>query len=76
MSTDTAWKSLAYLALAAALAAGAAACRGTGGLSEAESPPAAPVSPLPTTTAGAEPRLAPASWFPHDQTPAPDDGAD
>jgi hypothetical protein len=73
MAINTAVRTLASLAVAAVLTAGTA-CRGTGGLPEAESPPAGATSAPAVATAPA-PCTAPAEWFPHDQTPQPDDDA-
>jgi hypothetical protein len=69
MSSATIRKYPVRLALAVVLAAGTLACR-PGGAPAVESPPLAPPG---STTAAC---TAPAAWFPHDQTPQPDDDAD
>lgn len=71
MAPVTAVRTILSITLAAGLAAGGVACRGTGGLPAAESPTPATAT-VPPAAAGC---TAPAAWFPHDQTPQPDDDA-
>jgi hypothetical protein len=75
-TSTTPLRTLFCLAAAAALAAALAACRGTGGLPDAAGPPPATRAAPAPATAAAAPCTAPPEWFPHDQTPQPDDDAD